>query len=609
MRLRTKFICGYLFILVIAGAGITAGFLIGNHYQSKALHNREVASRQRKLINQLQVDILYNRPAKQLSPYLQQPEQFNLASQAFQERLKALRKLLSSQSDTEAIISFPGLKPLLLNYQTKVDNLKKKLTEIVTQVQPLTLSTSSQERTKAKELIIELARGQEFVEYIEFPDQLAKYAQMAQGREQQAEVAFAKAERLRTQIIIGNLLLSIPMAALLGFYISKAITEPLSAVTEITKKVTKESNFDLQASVTTQDEIGVLATDFNQMISWIKNYTEELQEARQTLEEKVAERTQELHQTLEELQKAHQTLEEKVAERTQELHQTLHQLKETQTQMIKAEKMSTLGQMVGGIAHEMNNPMNFIYTNLTYLEKNTQELLNLVLLYGAEYPQPTPAIQAEIEAIDLEFLFMDTEQILNSMKVGSQRLYKMVESLRNFARVDEVGLKKADIHEGVEGTLMLLRKRLKNRKKSQNIEVIKSYQQLPLIDCHPREINQVFLNLLNNAIDSLDKKNKDRPAADLVNHTSQIEIVTKKINCDWITIEIIDNGLGIDKEIQTQIFEPFFTTKPEGQGLGLGLSISRQIIVEKHGGKITCQSIPGIATSMMIKLPIHQKFQ
>ena len=561
MKLRIKIICGYATIIAITGLGTTTGFLIGNHYQKQALHNREIASRERKFINQLQIAILYNRPAKQLGPYLNQPEEFNDASQNFQNRLIKIKKLLNTHNDLGVNLILPGLQSLLDEYEIKVDSFYQKVVEITSKIQPLTSSSSTKKSIESRELIVALARGKEFIEFVEFPDKLAKYSQMAQSREEEAEVNLARAEKLRTQIIVASLLLSIPIATLLGLYISREITQPLSAVTQIAQRVSIESNFNLQAPVTTKDEVGILATTFNQMVSQINSYT-------------------------------------------QELNQTLIKLQQTQGQIVQTEKMAALGQIVAGVAHEINNPVSFVYTNLIHLEQNTQDLLNLVQLYQQEYPHPTSTIEAEIEAIDLDFLTSDIPQMLTSMNVGSKRIYKIVESLRNFAHLDEAGLKSVDIHQGIDNTILLLRKRLEDKPNYQKIIVTKNYHQLPLVECSPSQLNQVFFNVLSNAIDALDEHNRHRQVESIEQNPSMIEIVTKKIDSHWVAIEITDNGLGIPPEIHSKIFDPFFTTKPVGKGTGLGLSISHQIIVEKHHGMIMCNSVPEEGTIFIIKLPV-----
>ena len=371
MKLRTKIICGYTVILGIAGLGTTTGFLIGNYYQKQALQNKAIAARERKLINQLQVDILYNRPAKQLSPYLKQPEEFRVASSAFQERLLRIRSLLVNHNNSSQPVTLPGLQPLLEDYQVTVEQFYEKLTQTVEKIKPLTSFPSPQETVQAKELIITLVKGSEFVTFIEFPDQLAQFAQIAQNQEEQAEVALATAETIRTQISVTSLLLSITLATAFGLYITKAMTKPLSALIQVAQKVTTESNFNLQAPVTTTDEVGVLATAFNQMVAKVKNYTKQLQQA-------------------------NQTLEQKVLERTQELNQTLSKLQSTQAQIVQTEKMSALGQMVAGIAHEINNPVSFVYTNLTHLEQYTQDLLRLVQIYEQQYPDAADQFRAQL---------------------------------------------------------------------------------------------------------------------------------------------------------------------------------------------------------------------
>ncbi len=553
-------------ILVIAGLETATGFLVGDYYQKQALHNRNIAARERKFINQLQIDILYNRPAKQLSPYLKQPEEFRLASSAFQNRLREIAVLLSTHNNSGEPMTLPGLQPLLEDYQIKVEKFEAKLAQTAKEIQPLTLSPSPQETIKAKDLIITLVRGKEFVEFVEFPDQLAEFAQMAQSREQQAESALATAENIRIQISIASLFSSIALAMALGIYISQAISKPLSHVTQIAQRVTTESNFDLQVPVTTKDEIGVLATAFNQMVSWVKKYTDQLQQA-------------------------HQNLEQKVADRTQQLNQTLSKLQQTQAKVIQSEKMSALGQMVAGIAHEINNPINFIHGNIIHASEYSQDLIELVELYQYYFPERPKPIQEKMEDIEWDFVSQDLPKVLNSMMIGSERIHEIVKSLRNFARIDESGSKEVDIHEGIENTLMILNHRLKEKSDRLGIKITKNYGKIPLLECYPGQLNQVWMNLIANAIDALEES-----------PNPQIKISTEFDN-DWVRVYIADNGTGISQETQTRLFDPFFTTKPVGKGTGLGLAISYQIIVDKHGGKISCQSILGQGTEFIIQIP------
>jgi len=294
-----------------------------------------------------------------------------------------------------------------------------------------------------------------------------------------------------------------------------------------------------------------------------------------------------------ELELARQTLEERVEERTEELTTALYQLKHTQTQLIQTEKMSSLGQMVAGVAHEINNPVNFIHGNLEYANQYIIDLLKLIRLYQQEYPQPTEAIAEEIAEIELDFLTEDLLKLLESMKIGSERIRQIVLSLRNFSRLDESQMKLVDIHEGIDNTLLILNSRLK-----QGIEVIKNYGELPEIECYPAQLNQVFMNILVNAIDALEESGDNSKKSKI----PQILIQTQKLDSSQILVRISDNGPGISLAIQSKLFDPFFTTKEPGKGTGIGLAICYQI-VEKHRGKIEVISSLGAGAEFAIALP------
>jgi len=285
-------------------------------------------------------------------------------------------------------------------------------------------------------------------------------------------------------------------------------------------------------------------------------------------------------------------------QQAQNLENTLRELQRTQSQLIQSEKMSSLGNMVAGVAHEINNPVNFIHGNLIPASEYTQDLLRLLELYQQHFPYPPAEIQAEIIAIDLDFLKQDLIKLFQSMTVGTQRIREIVLSLRNFSRLDEAEFKDVDIHQGIDSTLMILHNRLKAKPNHPEIAVIKEYGKLPLIECYPGQLNQVFMNLLTNAIDSLEQS--------FVGEQGQIRICTEVCNSKWAIIRIIDNGLGISQEILPKLFDPFFTTKDVGKGTGLGLSISYQIIVNKHCGNLSCNSIPGKGAEFIIKIPISQ---
>jgi PAS domain S-box-containing protein len=295
--------------------------------------------------------------------------------------------------------------------------------------------------------------------------------------------------------------------------------------------------------------------------------------------------------------------ETQLKQQAEDLEKTLTELQRTQMQLIQSEKMSGLGQLVAGVAHEINNPVNFIYGNLTHANNYIEDLLRLVQLYEQHYGDRIPEIQELAEDIDLNFLMEDLRKLLKSMKVGAQRIREIVLSLRTFSRMDEAEMKEVDIHEGLDSTLMILEHRIKAKPDRMAIEVIKEYGNLPLVECYAGQLNQVFMNILANAIDALEES--------LVNEsikltTPQIRISTELIEGDRVQISIADNGLGIPSAIKARLFDPFFTTKAIGKGTGMGLSISYQIISLRHGGSLSCISQPGAGAEFAIAIPLCQ---
>ena len=293
--------------------------------------------------------------------------------------------------------------------------------------------------------------------------------------------------------------------------------------------------------------------------------------------------------------------ETKVIDRTRELSAALSQLQDSQSKLIQTEKMSSLGQLVAGVAHEINNPINFVHGNLSYINGYAKDLLTVIESYQAHYPNPPKTLQNILDDVELDFLQDDLVKLLHSMKVGTDRIREIVLSLRNFSRLDESDVKAVDLRDGIESTLLILHHRLISRAGLSNIEVIKEYNQLPLIECYPGPLNQVFMNLLSNAIDSLEDR-----AISGCTASSKICISTYLISDSWVRIKISDNGLGIPETIRSRIFDPFFTTKSVGKGTGLGLSISYQIVIEKHHGQIRCESTIGKGTEFTIEIPISQ---
>jgi predicted ATPase/signal transduction histidine kinase/tRNA A-37 threonylcarbamoyl transferase component Bud32 len=330
----------------------------------------------------------------------------------------------------------------------------------------------------------------------------------------------------------------------------------------------------------------------------------------------------------ENIAKAHQSLEDyshhledRVTERTQELNninkdlkQALIDLQNTQAQLIQSEKMSSLGQMVAGVAHEINNPINFIHGNISHINKNIQDLLELINVYQQEYPNPSPSVMKKAEDIDLHFLMEDLPKLLESVNVGSCRIRNIVLGLRNFSRLDEAEMKAVNIHEGIDSTLMILEHRLNTKPEQRRITVIKNYGELPLVNCYAGQLNQVFMNIISNAIDALQESidsnhNSLNNSNQITNgekiiRNPQIQITTEIEDSNTILIKVRDNACGMPIYVQNKIFDPFFTTKPVGSGTGLGLAISYQIVVEKHKGKLICNSTQEEGTEFIIEIPV-----
>jgi signal transduction histidine kinase len=283
-------------------------------------------------------------------------------------------------------------------------------------------------------------------------------------------------------------------------------------------------------------------------------------------------------------------------EQAAKLEVTLCELQQAQTQLVQAEKMSSLGQMVAGIAHEINNPVSFIFGNLTYTEEYARNLMKLVQMYRDEYPEPSPALQEEIEVLELDFVLDDLPKMLSSMQMGATRIRDIVRSLRNFSRLDESDMKKVNIHEGIDSTLMILEHRLKVQPERPAIQLVKEYGKLPLVECYAGLLNQVFMNIIANAIDVL-QESLDNPG---------IIRIRTEVEGTLAVIRISDNGAGMTDQVKQRIFDPFYTTKRVGSGTGMGLAISHSIIVEKHKGEIKCFSVVGKGTEFIIQIPIKR---
>ena len=548
MRIGQKISYGYALAIGIAILGTAAGQRLGDYFRKQALVQVNVAQQQQFLLQNLQNTVFEARShAARLPTVLGNTVWLQYEQDRFLWKINEAKiliaeieffarqnpdKLATEEAEFQAILNKSAR---VIDYYGQLINLQLKEAE-VWNLQPNSIESAQLQMLRS-------SSGQEAIVLDNFAQSLNELISAVEIYKQQGAEALEEAEGLRNRIILGSMLISALIAAALADKTSRAIAQPIETVTNVAQQVARESNFNLQVPVTTQDEIGVLAVSFNQLIQRVSEYTQEL--------------------------------------------------KQTQSQLIQTEKMSSLGQMVAGIAHEINNPVNFIGGNIDYANKYIQDLTDLVTLYQEYYPNPPDAILERIEDIELEFLRQDLPKTLSSMKMGTDRIREIVVSMRNFSRSDDGNMKSADIHEGIDSTLVILNHRLK-----QGIQVIKQYGKLPAVECSPAQLNQVFMNVIGNAIDALEEVKKGDTG-----YSPTIWISTEVTADNTVTVKIRDNGPGIAAGCAQQIFDPFFTTKSIGKGTGLGLAISYQIVA-KHQGKIEVNSQIGQGTEFVITLPV-----
>ncbi len=588
LNIGQKISYGYAFSLSIAVVGTVTGFIIGDYYQKSAKQQKDHAHYELRLLHRLQTAVLQARASQQMFIPLitHKPELLKKEYSEFSTYAAEVKQLWS---EVQSYINSENYKhekhaeglPIFLQSFSNVPETYIQQVEKIMERIPADKHLQSEEIEAVQGIMVKFSSDSLALKYDTMDDELNAVIDASYKDDKEAEATLIHAEAIRFQIVVASIFFSVVLATLFSTYTTRMLTDPIKALTKVARQTTEELKFDMLAPVMTGDEVGVLANSLNSLIQRLANYTHELEQARETLEIRVE-------------------------ERTQELSQVIRSLQQTQSQLIQAEKMSALGQLVAGVAHEINNPVNFIYGNLTYVNNYTNDLLSLIDLYQQTYCTTQPEISNLIKEIDLDFLCEDLPKILDSMKLGADRIREIVLSLRNFSRLDEAEMKTVNIHEGIDSSLLILQHRLKGKSKHSTIEIIKEYGNLPQVECSAGQLNQVFMNILVNSIDALKQQYQECSFEDGKSHPNTIIIRTELFQNSVVRISFKDNGSGMTENVKARIFDPFFTTKPIGEGTGLGLSISYQIVVDKHKGKITCLSEPGHGCEFQIDIPIRQ---
>lgn len=561
--ISSKICCGYALALCVAIGGTAIGMLVGDRYYQKNARLDRITA-ESHLVSELQTTLLAAQISQQrLAIWVSDPSIFNSKYRQLQKNTQTLKSLLVEIKAFKGTEQTAGLRDFINKYELILADYIKKLETTIAQIERWQKKTT---KTSIKQnQLSNLAKDAIGFRVDSATNDLEEIILQARGEEESAQENLVAAQALRSQIIIASMVLSALIAAILAHLTNRAIVRPIAAVTNVAVRVTEESNFELQVPFTGTDEIGVLATSLNQLIAKVNNLLSELKN-------------------------------------------------EQEMQAMQNEKMIGLGRMLAGVAHEVNNPINFIYANIDPARNYVEDILLLLDTYETEIPNPPPPVLAQAEEIDINFVKEDLMKIFQSMQVGAERAKAIALSLKDFSRLDAATPSPVDLHACLDSSLLILNHRIKHE-----IEVVRNYGDIPPIEGYMGLLYQVFVNILSNAIDAVEERSKiekncsqqaeNQPQKDdkIEEESSflpRISISTELLDGDSAIVRIADNGIGIPPASQEKMFETFFTTKPRGTGTGLGLAIGRDIVVKKHGGTINCWSEVGRGTEFSIALPI-----
>jgi signal transduction histidine kinase len=539
LSISNKISCGYAIALGICLVGTGMGVAIGNKNLEQARKMMASFDAEKSYVAKIQQEVFQTR-MQQIQTILLLGERAKLEKlqDDFIRDKKQLKNLFLEFPKTIDPNEAVKLKEIFALNEVNLANYWLQAEEIFRGRELLDLPPDKMPAVQQK--LINFANSEVAIQVDNFSEELEEIMEDIDEKQARASNEIARAETLRMQIIAISGLLSAAIATILAIYTSLAIAKPLKVATDIAKIVTQDNNFDLQIPVTTEDEVGVLTATLNQLIYQVK-----------------------------------QLLEEQKAEATR--------------QIIQNEKMASLGRMVAGVSHEINNAVNCIYGNIDPIDRYTQDLLSLNDCWATAIPQQPQDVKELSEEIEIDFLKEDLPKILESIKIAVDRARQILFSLKDFSRLDVKKTSKVNLHDCIDSTLLILHNRLKK-----DVKIVRNYGDLIPIEGYAGFLYQVFMNLFTNALDAMEG----------VAGVKEIVITTEQTDRNWVVVRVKDNGSGITSENLNRIFESFFTTKPRGVGTGLGLAISHQIVVEKHGGKLTVTSEFGEGTEFTIALPV-----